>query len=73
MKAFIDKVFKKRKKDAEQAEEQSIEQPVEQIEQVKKEASRASIETINLEKVAKPNHFPDCKCFKCERWKQQNA
>jgi hypothetical protein len=18
----------------------------------------------------KPNHFPDCKCVKCERWKQ---
>jgi hypothetical protein len=21
----------------------------------------------------KPNHFPDCNCNKCERWKQQNA
>jgi hypothetical protein len=73
MKAFIDKVFKKRKKDAEQAEEQSIEQPVEQIEQVKKEATQSAIEPTRVEQVSKPKHFSDCKCFKCERWKQQNA
>jgi hypothetical protein len=21
----------------------------------------------------KPNHFPDCNCFKCVRWIKQNA
>jgi hypothetical protein len=71
MKAFIDKVFKKRKKDAEQlnepirTEDKATEAMVEAIvEEVKKET-----EVV----YPKPNHFPDCNCFKCERWKNQNA
>ena len=46
--------------------------------QVKEQVTEAVIEAIVKEvkeevvKPKKPNHFPDCKCFKCLRW-QQNA
>ena len=75
MKAFIDKVFKKRKQDAEQSEEPSrtenkaTEAMVEVInEEVKKEIKKEEVISYS-----KPNHFPDCNCFKCVRWKNQNA
>jgi len=71
MKAFIDRVFKKRKQDAEQVkesirtEDQATEAMVEAIiEEVKQET-----EVV----YSKPNHFPDCNCFKCVRWRNQNA
>jgi len=46
--------------------------------QVEEQATEAAIKAIKVEpkqevvKPKKPNHFPDCKCFKCLRW-QQNA
>ena len=53
MKAFIDRVFKKRKQNAEEVnikvEEQNIEQPVTQVESIKEQASQASIEAIALD------------------------
>jgi hypothetical protein len=44
---------------------------------VKEEATEAVVEAIIKEvkkeevvKVKKPNHFPDCNCFKCLAWKR---
>jgi len=78
MKAFIERVFmakKNKKLDAEAAlvseepvlvEEQATEAMVESIvEEVKKEVKEV--------KYPNPNHFPDCTCFKCYKWKSQNA
>jgi len=62
MKAFIDKVFKA-KKLKEEVEIKVDEAPY-KVEPIKKE------QVINY---PKPKHFPDCNCFKCGRWKQQNA
>jgi hypothetical protein len=77
MKAFIDKIFRKRKSDAEQIEENkkvlaeqietSIKKHIEKTEEVK--------EVIKKEEVViypQPNHFSGCNCFKCVRWKNQN-
>ena len=89
MKAFIDRIFKKRKKNAEQIEENK-KVLAEQIETAIKnkiaqdEATEVAVEAI-IEEVKevikkeevvvypKPNHFPDCNCFKCIRWIKQNA
>jgi len=53
MKAFIDRVFKKRKQNAEevikQVEEQVIEQPIAQVESIKEQASQSSIVAIALD------------------------
>ena len=44
--------------------------------EVKEQATEAAIEAIKVEpkqevvEPKKPNHFPDCNCFKCVRWKQ---
>ena len=76
MKAFIDRVFRKRKQDAEQMEKQTIEQPITQVESVEKQVTQASIETLVKEKqiYSKPGHyFDDCNCYKCIRWRNQNA
>jgi multimeric flavodoxin WrbA len=74
MKAFIDRIFKKRKHDAEQIEEpirtedKATEAMVEAIiEEVKEELKEAEVFT-------KPGHyFNDCNCVKCVRWRSQNA
>ena len=49
-------------------------------EDVQNKATEAAVEAIIKEvkkesKVVylKPKHFPDCNCFKCERWRKQNA
>ena len=76
MKAFIDRVFKKRKQDAEQIKEQNIEQSITQTKSIEKEATQAVIEAIAETTViySKPGHyFDDCNCFKCIRWRNQNA
>jgi hypothetical protein len=73
MKAFIDRVFKKRKHDAEQikepirTEDKATEAMVEAIiEEVKEE--------VQEEIYTKPGHyFDDCNCLKCVRWRNQNA
>ena len=84
MKAFIDRIFKKRKKDAEQIEEnkkvlaEQIETSIK--EKVTQDAVKEIIEevkeVIKKEEVViypQPNHFSGCNCFKCVRWKNQNA
>jgi len=81
MKAFIDRIFKKRKQDAEKVKEQIIEQRITQVESVEEQATQASIEAI-VEEVkqeetiiySRPGHyFPDCNCIKCVKWRNQNA
>jgi len=74
MKAFIDRVFKKRKKDAEQIEENK-ELLSEQIEtSIKKYVEEVKQDSKQEEVFAKPGHyFADCNCFKCVRWRNQNA
>ena len=71
MKAFIERVFKSKKLKKEQeakVTEQATEAMVEAIiEEVKKDMEKEEI------KIKKPNHFPDCNCFKCVRWRNQNA
>jgi nucleoid DNA-binding protein len=74
MKAFIDRIFKKRKHDAEQikepirTEDKATEAMVEAIiEEVKEELKQAEV-------ITKPGHyFNDCNCLKCVRWRNQNA
>lgn len=78
MKAFIDRIFKKRKHDAEQIEENK-EILSEQIEKSIQE--RIVQNQINMEEVEKetpqeiftqPGHyFNDCSCYKCVRWRKQ--
>ena len=78
MKAFIDRIFKKRKKDAEQIET-SIKEKVTQaavetiIEEVKEVIKKEEVKKEEVVVYPKPNHFPDCNCFKCVRWIKQNA
>ena len=76
MKLFIDRIFKKRKHDAEQIEENK-EIFSEQIETSIKE--RVAQNKINMEEVEKeiykkPSHYfgGDCNCVKCVRWRNQN-
>jgi len=89
MKAFIDRVFKKRKKDVEQIEEnkailsEQIETSIKKY-IVQTQATEVAVETI-IEEVkqeevkqeevyTKPGHyFNDCNCVKCVRWRSQNA
>ena len=79
MKAFIDKVFKKRKQDVKQLEEptrtedKTTEAMVEAIIEEVKEVIKKEVKKEEVVTYPKPKHFPDCNCFKCERWKQQNA
>jgi membrane-associated HD superfamily phosphohydrolase len=94
MKAFIDRIFKKRKKDAEQIEENkailseqietAIKNKIEQdkatevaveamIEEVKEVIKKEEVKKEEVVIYPKPNHFPDCNCFKCVRWIKQNA
>jgi hypothetical protein len=73
MKEFIDKVFKpkKLKKEKEvEATEAKVEAIIEEVKEVIKKEEVKKEEVVTY---PKPKHFPDCNCFKCERWKQQNA
>jgi stage III sporulation protein SpoIIIAA len=80
MKAFIDKIFRKRKSDAEQIEENK-KVLAEQIEtSIKEKVTQDAVEEIIVEVkkeevviYPQPNHFSGCNCFKCVRWKNQNA
>ena len=99
MKAFIDRIFKKRKKDAEQIEENkailskqietaiknkiaqdeatevAVEAIIEEVKEVikKEEVKKEEVKKEEVVIYPKPNHFPDCNCFKCVRWIRQNA
>jgi ribosomal protein S3AE len=84
MKSFIDKIFRKKKLDAEQIEENK-KVLAEQIEtSIKEKVTQDAVKEIieEVKKVIKkeevviypqPNHFSGCNCFKCVRWKNQNA
>jgi len=71
MKAFIDRVFKSKQ----QMQKELLDEIAHT--EVKDQATEAIVEDIIKEvkkeevvKPKKPNHFPDCNCFKCLRWKQ---
>jgi len=86
MKVFIDRIFKKRKQDAEQIEENKriISEQIEtsiKAHIVQNQATEAAVEAI-VEEVkqeetiiySRPGHyFPDCNCIKCVKWRNQNA
>jgi len=88
MKAFIDRIFRNKKLKEEAQIEENKRILKEQIETtiktkiVQDQATEAAVEAI-LEEVkedlkqevfAKPGHyFADCNCFKCLRWRNQNA
>lgn len=79
MKSFIEKVFKlKKQKQKEILDEiihtKNTEVAVEAvIKEVKKEIKKKEVKEVK-EVFAKPGHyFPDCNCFKCIRWRNQNA
>jgi hypothetical protein len=68
MKEFIDKIFKPKKLKKE------VEVKVEAIiEEVKEVIKKEEVKKEEVVTYPKPKHFPDCTCFKCDRWKQQNA
>ena len=80
MKSFIDRIFKKRKHDAEQIEEnkkilsKQIETSIK--EKVTQDVAEEIIVEVKKKEVViypQPNHFSGCNCFKCVRWKNQNA
>ena len=75
MKAFIEKIFKfKKLKKEQEVKEQATEAVVEAIiEEVKEVIKKEEVKKEEVVTYPKPNHFPDCNCFKCDRWKQQNA
>ena len=75
MKSFIERVFKSKK----QKQKELLDEIANT--EVKEQATEAVVEAIikevkkDIKKEAevvypKPNHFPDCNCFKCLRWKQ---
>ena len=74
MKAFIDRVFKMKKLKKEAIKNEEL------VTDIKEQATEAAIEAIKVEApkeeviYARPGHyFPDCNCFKCVRWRNQNA
>jgi hypothetical protein len=72
MKSFIDRVFKMKKQKKEKVINEKL------ITEVKEQATEAVIEAIKVEEpkevYSKPGHyFDDCNCFKCVRWRNQNA
>jgi methionine salvage enolase-phosphatase E1 len=80
MKAFIDRIFKMKKQKQKELldeianteiKEQATEAAVEAIiEEVKKDSKKKEVKEV----FSKPGHyFPDCNCFKCVRWRNQNA
>ena len=68
MKEFIDKVFKPKKLKKEVVVK--VEAIIEEVKEVIKKEEVKKEEVVTY---PKPKHFPDCTCFKCDRWKQQNA
>ena len=87
MKSFIERVFKsKKQKQKELLDEianteakesliiKAVEETMSAIEQVKKEVKKDSKKKEVEEVFVRPGHyFADCNCFKCIRWRNQNA
>jgi hypothetical protein len=83
MKAFIDRIFKA-KKQKELLNEIVNTEVIKENKKILAEQIETSIkkhveevkEVIKKEEVViypQPNHFSGCNCFKCVRWKNQNA
>ena len=82
MKAFIERVFKSKKQKQKElineithteVKDQATEAVVEAIIKEVKPVKAPKIE-VPKEVFKKPGHyFPDCNCFKCVRWRNQNA
>ena len=73
MKEFIDKVFKPKKLKKEKELEATKTKVEAIIKEVKEVIKKEEVKKEEVVTYPKPNHFPDCNCFKCDRWKQQNA
>ena len=83
MRAFIERVFKSKKQKQKEildeithteVKEQATEAAVEAIiKEVKEVIKKEEVKKEEVVTYPKPNHFPDCNCFKCDRWKKQNA
>ena len=79
MKAFIEKVFKMKKQKQKEILDEIIHTEIKKqdtetvveaiIKEVKKDIKKEEVKEVFV----KPKHFSDCNCFKCVRWKQQNA
>ena len=82
MKAFIERVFKSKKQKQKElineithkeVKDQATEAVVEAIIKEVKPVKAPKIKVLK-EVFKKPGHyFPDCNCFKCIRWRNQNA
>lgn len=82
MKAFIERVFKsKKQKQKELINEIADTEVKDQATEVVVKAVVKKVKPVEVPKIEvpkevfkKPGHyFPDCNCFKCVRWKNQNA
>ena len=73
MKEFIDKVFKPKKLKKEKEVEATKTKVEAIIKEVKEVIKKEEVKKEEVVTYPKPKHFPDCTCFKCDRWKQQNA
>ena len=78
MKAFIDKIFKKRKHDAETIEKNKkiLSEQIETSIQERIDQNRINMEEVEKEipqeVFTKPGHyFDNCGCVKCVRWRHQ--
>ena len=73
------KVIEENKKILSKQIETSIKEKVTQaavetiIEEVKEVIKKEEVKKEEVVVYPKPNHFPDCNCFKCVRWIKQNA
>ena len=72
MKAFIERIFKAKKdKQKEILDEITNTQTTDQATEA---AVEAIVKEVKKEVYSKPGHyFDDCNCFKCVRWRTQNA
>ena len=77
MKAFIERVFKsKKQKQKELIDEIADTEVKDQATEVVVKAVVKKVKPVEVSKEVfkKPGHyFPDCNCFKCVRWRNQNA
>ena len=82
MKAFIERVFKsKKQKQKELIDEIADTEVKDQATEVVVKAVVKKVKPVEVPKIEvpkevfkKPGHyFPDCNCFKCVRWRNQNA
>ena len=74
MKAFIERVFKSKQRKQKELLDEIANTEVK--EQATEAVVEAIIKEVKKEKEVvypKPKHFPDCNCFKCVRWRNQNA